>query len=437
MIERYSLPEMVKIWEEATKYKIWMTIEGLACEAQAKLGIVPNHVLDGLRNLKDGFDIHEIKAIEAEVKHDVIAFLSYVAKSSNTDVRYLHYGMTSSDVLDTCLSLQLKQSCDILLRNIEDVMRVLKQRSEETKYLLCVGRSHGVHAEPITFGLKLSRFYAEFERNHRRLTSAKQEVSVCKISGAMGNFAHIDPSVEEYVAEALGLVPETTASQVIPRDRYAMLFATFGVIASSIERVATELRHLQQTEVLEVTEPFSPGQKGSSAMPHKKNPILCENLTGLSRMVRSYVIPAMENVALWHERDISHSSVERFIAPDSCITLNFALVRLAHILRDMKIHKEKIQANLDSSRGIMLSQRVLLALVDSGMSREDAYKIVQDSAMNVLDNGSDFIENVKAHKLFEKRVEPGVLDSLSNLDYYTRHVDLIFNKTFKKDRKTP
>ncbi|ASI47537.1 MAG: adenylosuccinate lyase [Anaplasma ovis] len=434
MIERYSLPEMVEIWEEKTKYEIWMAIEVLACEAQVKLGVVPSHILDGLRNLEGNFDIHRIQAIEAEVKHDVIAFLSYVAESSNTDIRYLHYGMTSSDVLDTCLSLRLKRSCDILLKNIEEVMHALEARSKATKYLLCVGRSHGVHAEPITFGLKLARFYAEFARNYQRLVSAQQEISVCKISGAMGNFAHLDPSVEEYVAQKLGLVPETIASQVIPRDRYAVLFAIFGVIASSIERVATELRHLQQTEVLEVAEPFTSGQKGSSAMPHKKNPILGENLTGLSRMVRSYVIPAMENVALWHERDISHSSVERFIAPDACITLNFALVRLAGVLRDMKIDEERIKANLNSSKGVLLSQRVLLALVDAGMSRESAYKVVQDSAMDTLNNGSNFIDNVRTHKLLEK-ITPGVLDSLSNLDYYTQHVDFIFDKTFGKKHK--
>ena len=434
MIERYSLPEMVEIWEEKTKYEIWMAIEVLACEAQVKLGVVPNHVLDGLRNFKGDFDIRRIQAIEAEVKHDVIAFLSYIAESSNTDIRYLHYGMTSSDVLDTCLSLRLKRSCDILLKNVEEVMRVLEIRSKETKYLLCVGRSHGVHAEPITFGLKLARFYAEFARNYQRLVSAQQEISVCKISGAMGNFAHLDPSVEEYVAQKLGLVSETIASQVIPRDRYAVLFAIFGVIASSIERVATELRHLQQTEVLEVSEPFTSGQKGSSAMPHKKNPILGENLTGLSRMVRSYVIPAMENIALWHERDISHSSVERFIAPDACITLNFALVRLAGVLRDMKIDEERITANLHSSRGVLLSQRVLLALVDAGMSRESAYKVVQDSAMDALSNGSNFMDNVKTHKLLEK-IAQGILDSLSNPDYYTQHVDFIFDKTFGKGHK--
>ncbi|ACZ49432.1 adenylosuccinate lyase [Anaplasma centrale str. Israel] len=433
MIERYSLPEMVTIWEEKTKYEIWMAIEVLACEAQVKLGVVPQHVLDGLRNFGGNFNVSRIQAIEAEVKHDVIAFLSYIAESSNTDIRYLHYGMTSSDVLDTCLSLRLKRSCDILLKNIEEVMRALEARSKETKYLLCVGRSHGVHAEPITFGLKLARFYAEFARNYQRLVSAQQEISVCKISGAMGNFAHLDPYVEEHVAQALGLVPETIASQVIPRDRYAVLFAIFGVIASSIERVATELRHLQQTEVLEVAEPFTSGQKGSSAMPHKKNPILGENLTGLSRMVRSYVIPAMENVALWHERDISHSSVERFIAPDACITLNFALVRLAGVLRDMKIDEERVKANLNSSRGVLLSQRVLLALVDAGMSRESAYKVVQDSAMDALNSGSDFINNVKAHKLLGK-IAPDVLDALSDLDYYTKHVDFIFSKTFKEHK---
>ncbi|MGN7678536.1 MAG: adenylosuccinate lyase [Anaplasma sp.] len=429
MIERYSLPKMTAIWEEENRYKIWLQIEVHACEAQVELGVVPGHVLDSLKTVSGQLDIQRIREIEAEVKHDVIAFLSYITESSNADVRYLHYGMTSSDVLDTCFSLQLKESCDILLGDIEAVMCALKERSEETKYLMCVGRRHGVHAEPITFGLKLARFYAEFERNYRRLVNAQKEISVCKISGAMGNFAHLDPRVEAHVAQALGLVPEVIASQVVPRDRYAMLFATFGIIASSIERLATELRHLQQTEVLEVSEPFSTGQKGSSAMPHKKNPILSENLTGLARVVRSHVVPAMENVALWHERDISHSSVERFIAPDACITLDFALVRLANVLKGMRIHEDNIDGNLKSSRGILLSQRVLLMLVDSGMSRENAYRIVQDSAMNALDNNGDFIANVKMHPLLEG-ISPEDLDSLLSLDYYTKHVDFIFNKVF-------
>ncbi|MDB1135606.1 adenylosuccinate lyase [Candidatus Anaplasma sp. TIGMIC] len=429
MIDRYSIPEMVSIWEEENKYRIWFEIEKSACEAQVKLGVVPPQILDGLQALDNSkFNTKRIAEIEAEVKHDVIAFLSYIAESTSTDIRFLHYGMTSSDVLDTCLSLQLKQSCDILLKNIEDVLLVLKERSEESKYLLCVGRSHGVHAEPITFGLKLARFYAEFSRNHSRLLNAKEEISICKISGAMGNFAHLDPFVEEYVANALGLVPETISSQVISRDRYAVFFATLGIIASSMEKVATEMRHLQQTEVLEVTEPFTPGQKGSSAMPHKQNPILGENLTGLARVIRSYVMPAMENVALWHERDISHSSVERFIAPDACVTLNFALVRLAHLLRNMCINKDRIQANLDSSKNMMLSQRVLLALIDSGISREKAYKIVQDCAMDSWKLGSDFVDNVKNHPLSKDCLTD--MDALSNLGYYTKHVDFIFNKVF-------
>ncbi|WP_064660202.1 adenylosuccinate lyase [Anaplasma phagocytophilum] len=429
MIARYSIPEMVEIWEEENKYRIWFAIEKSACEAQVKLGVVPVHVLDSLKLVDDRkFDIKRICEIEAEVKHDVIAFLSYIAESTSTDIRYLHYGMTSSDVLDTCLSFQLKQSCDILLKNIEDVLGILKRRSEKTKYLLCMGRSHGVHAEPITFGLKLARFYAEFERNRQRLIRAREEISVCKISGAMGNFAHLDPYVEEHVGNSLGLKPETISSQVISRDRYAVFFATLGVIASSMEKIATEMRHLQQTEVLEVTEPFSQGQKGSSAMPHKQNPILGENLTGLSRMIRSYVVPAMENVALWHERDISHSSVERFIAPDACVTLNFALVRLAHLLQNMCINEERIRANLDSSKNMMLSQRVLLALVDTGMSREQGYKIVQDCAMDSWKNGTDFVENISNHPQARDCLKD--MGELADLSYYTKHVDFIFNKVF-------
>ena len=419
---------MVEIWKDETKYKIWMDIERSACEAQVKLGTIPADVVSGLQNFKDDFDVQRINEIESEVKHDVIAFLTYVAESTNTDIRYLHYGMTSSDVLDTCLSLQLKQSCDVLLDDLEKLLVVLKERALETKYLMCVGRSHGVHAEPITFGLKLARFYAEFERNRTRLLRAKEEISVCKISGAMGNFAHIDPYVEEYVANALGLVPETISSQVISRDRYAMFFATLGIISSSIEKVATEIRHLQQTEVFEVAEPFSTGQKGSSAMPHKRNPILSENLTGLARVIRSYVAPALENVALWHERDISHSSVERFIAPDACITMNFALTRLTYLLKNMCINTERIEANLGLSKNMILSQRVLLALVDSGMSRETAYKIVQECAMKTWKSESDFVENIKKHPEASNCIE--ALDSLQNLGYYTQNVDFIFKKVF-------
>ena len=431
VIERYSIPEMVAIWEEENKYRIWLEIELSACEAQVKLGVVPSSVLDGLHSLQNKkFDTERIREIELEVKHDVIAFLSYIAESTSTDIRYLHYGMTSSDVLDTCLSIQLRQSCDILLRDIEGVLSVLKARSEETKYLICVGRSHGVHAEPITFGLKLARFYAEFERNRQRLIRAREEISVCKISGAMGNFAHLDPFVEEHVAEALGLVPETISSQVISRDRHAVFFSTLGIIASSIEKLAIELRHLQQTEVMEVLEPFTPGQKGSSAMPHKRNPILGENLTGLARIVRSYVIPSLENVALWHERDISHSSVERFIAPDSCITLDFALVRLSHLVGQMSINAEGIKSNVESSRNIMLSQRALLALVDAGISREKAYKIVQDCALNSVNNMTDFVDNIKDHHLTAGCFSSTC--SLSDLSYYTKHVDFIFDKVFGK-----
>ncbi|CAN7940126.1 unnamed protein product [Ixodes pacificus] len=420
---------MVAIWDEHNKYKIWMEIELYACEAQVKLGIVPQHVLEGLKRKNGSFDIERMQEIELETKHDVIAFLSYISESANVDMRYLHYGMTSSDVLDTCLSLQLKMSCDILLKNLDDVLSALRERAEETRYLPCIGRSHGVHAEPITFGLKLARFYAEFKRHRQRLVLAKQEVSVCKISGAMGNFAHVDPFVEQYVGEALGLVPETVSSQVIPRDRYAMFFATLGVISSSIENIAVEVRSLQQTEISEITEHFSQGQKGSSAMPHKKNPILSENLTGLSRIIRGYVIPALENVALWYERDISHSSVERFIAPDACITMNFALVRLENLIRNMNIHEDKVKANLDNSQGLIFSQRVLLALVNSGMSREDAYKVVQDSAMQSHLHGSSFVDGIRSHPMLLQGVNLD-LDFLTDLSYYMRHVDTIFQKVF-------
>ncbi|KJV69649.1 adenylosuccinate lyase [Candidatus Neoehrlichia lotoris str. RAC413] len=407
-----------------------MDIEQYACEAQAKLGVVPQYIVDNLKNKIKYFDIEKINAIESAVKHDVIAFLTYIAEHTNVDIRYLHYGMTSSDVVDTCLAVQLHQSCNILLSNIQDILFELKQKSEDNKYLLCIGRSHGIHAEPITFGLKFARFYAEFKRNYNRLKIAQQEISTCKISGAMGNFANINPFVEEYVASSLGLIPETISSQVIPRDRHAMFFATLGVIASSIENIVTEIRNLHKTEILEIVEYFSPGQKGSSAMPHKKNPILSENLTGISRIIRSYVIPALENVTLWHERDISHSSVERCIAPDSCIALNFALVRLKHLIGNMVINKNSIKNNLNMSNGLTHSQRVLLTLVNCGLSREKSYKIVQDIALKTLENNSHFLDELKQDLTLSKYISSKTLDSLFSYDYYTKHIDTIFNKVF-------
>ncbi|WP_395877631.1 adenylosuccinate lyase [Ehrlichia muris] len=432
MIKRYSRPEMSSIWEDNNKFKIWMDIEYYACEAQVKLGVIPHYILDNLKNKIEDFDINRINEIESVVKHDVIAFLTYVAESTNSDIRYLHYGMTSSDVLDTCLSVQLKQSCDLLLNNIEVILNILKQKSIETKHILCIGRSHGVHAEPITFGLKLARFYAEFKRNYKRLKMAQDEISICKISGAMGNFANIDPFVENHVANSLNLKPESISSQVIPRDRHAMFFATLGVIASSIENIAIEIRHLQKTETLEVTEYFSTGQKGSSAMPHKKNPILSENLTGLARMIRSYVTPALENVALWHERDISHSSVERCIAPDACIVTDFALVRLANLLDNMVIHPNNMDKNLIQSKGLVFSQRVLLELVKYGLKRETAYKIIQEKALETCNNNSHFLDELKKDPQILKCIDSKSLESLFNFDYYTQHTEAIFEKVFKE-----
>ncbi|CEI84638.1 adenylosuccinate lyase [Ehrlichia minasensis] len=431
MIKRYSRPKMSSIWEDNNKFKIWMDIEYYACEAQVKLGTIPSYILDNLKNKTEHFDINRINEIEAVVKHDVIAFLTYIAESTNSDIRYLHYGMTSSDVVDTCLSVQLKQSCELLLHNIEVILSILKQKSIETKYMLCMGRSHGVHAEPITFGLKLARFYAEFKRNYNRLKIAQDEISVCKISGAMGNFANIDPFVENYVANALNLKSESISSQVIPRDRHAMFFATLGVIASSIENIAIEIRHLQKTETLEVTEYFSSGQKGSSAMPHKKNPILSENLTGLARMIRSYVAPALENVALWHERDISHSSVERCIAPDACIIADFALARLADLLNNMITYPNNMDKNLKQSKGLVFSQRVLLELVKQGLNRETAYKIIQERALKTWNNNSNFLDELKRDTQVLKYINSKNLEDLFNFSYYTQHIDMIFDKVFQ------
>lgn len=429
MIPRYSRKEMSSIWEENNKFNIWLKIEKLACEAQAELGVIPNDVAERLSGTIE-FDIKRINEIESTVKHDVIAFLTYIAEKVGVDVRYLHYGMTSSDVLDTCLAVQLKESCDILLENLKNLLTALKKKADDYKGVVCVGRSHGMHAEPTILGLKFARFYAEFKRSYQRLINVQKEISTCKISGAVGNFANVDPFVEEYVAKKMGLIPETISSQVIPRDRHAAFFSILGVIASSMENVAVEIRHLQRTEVGEVSEYFSTGQKGSSAMPHKCNPILSENLTGLSRLIRSYVFPALENVALWHERDISHSSVERCIAPDACIAMDFALVRLTDLIDKLVINEENIEKNLNSAKGLIFSQRVLLELVNSGLTREEAYKIVQSNAMKVKQDNSDFLSELKQDKSLLGVIDSEKLESLFDFAYYTKHVDHIYNKVF-------
>ncbi|MGL9717284.1 MAG: adenylosuccinate lyase [Wolbachia sp.] len=429
MIPRYSRKEMSAIWEENNKFNIWLKIEKLICEAQEKLGIIPSGVAGKLSGAIE-FDIERINEIESTVKHDVIAFLTHIAEKVGVDVRYLHYGVTSSDVLDTCLAVQMKESCDILLKDLENLLAALKKKAGDYKDIVCVGRSHGMHAEPTTLGLKFARFYTEFKRSYQRLINAQKEISTCKISGAVGNFANVDPFVEEYVAEKMGLIPETISSQVIPRDRHAMFFSVLGVIASSMENVAIEIRHLQRTEIGEISEYFSTGQKGSSAMPHKSNPILSENLTGLSRLMRSYVFPALENVALWHERDISHSSVERCIVPDACIVMDFALARLTDLVDKLVINKENVERNLNSSKGSIFSQRVLLELVRSGLTREEAYKIVQSNAMKVKQDNSDFLSELKQDKSLLGVIDSKKLESLFDLKYYTKHVDHIYNKVF-------
>ena len=431
MIPRYSRPEMARIWEPETRFRIWLRIETYAAEAMAELGLIPKHAAEAVRK-HGGFDIARIDEIEREVKHDVIAFLTSVAEHVGPEARFLHAGLTSSDVLDTCFNVQLVEAGDILIADIDALLAALKTRAFEHKDTLTVGRSHGVHAEPTTFGLKLAVAYAEFTRARERLAQAREEVATCAISGAVGTFANIDPAVEEYVAEQMGLSVEPVSTQVIPRDRHAMFFATLGVIASSIERLATEIRHLQRTEVLEAEEYFSPGQKGSSAMPHKRNPVLTENLTGLARVVRSAVVPAMENVALWHERDISHSSVERFIGPDACITLDFALARLTSVVDKLLVYPERMQKNLDRMGGLVHSQRVLLALTQAGVSREDAYKLVQRNAMKVWesDGALSLLELLKADPEVTAALPARVLEEKFDLDYHFAQVDTIFTRVF-------
>ena len=427
MIPRYARPEMVTIWEPETRFSIWLDIETHAMDAMADLGIVPVEAAKAVRE-KGAFDVDRIDEIEREVKHDVIAFLTSLAEHVGEEARFVHQGMTSSDVLDTCFNVQLTRASDILLADLDALLAALKTRAMEHKMTSCIGRSHAIHAEPTTFGLKLAQAYAEFERCKTRLLAAREEIAVCAISGAVGTFANIDPAVEAHVAKAMGLSVEPISTQVIPRDRHAMFFATLGVIASTMERLAVEIRHLQRTEVLEAEEYFSPGQKGSSAMPHKRNPVLTENLTGLARLVRGMVVPAMENVALWHERDISHSSVERMIGPDATITLDFALARLTGVVEKLVIYPERMQKNLDLLGGLVHSQRVLLALTQAGTSREDAYRIVQQNAMQVWRGEGQFLDLLKADE--EVTLSDEELEALFNLDYHFKHVEDIFARVF-------
>ncbi len=429
MILRYSRPAMAAIWEPAQRFQIWLEIEAHACDAQAALGVIPQDAARAVWE-RGRFEIARIDAIEVETRHDVIAFLTNLAEHVGPEARFVHQGMTSSDVLDTCFAVQLCRAADLLLTDIDALLVALKRRAFEHKDTPCIGRSHGIHAEPITFGLKLASHYAEWQRNRVRLQAARAEIATCAISGAVGTFANIDPAVERHVADKLGLAVEPISTQVIPRDRHAMFFATLGVIASSMERLAIEVRHLQRTEVREAEEYFAPGQKGSSAMPHKRNPILTENLTGLARIVRSAVIPAMENVALWHERDISHSSVERFIGPDATITLDFALARLADVIGRLVVYPEAMAANLARLKGLVHSERVLLALTQAGMSREDAYRAVQRCAMAVWNGESGFREALTADAEVGRVLDAAALAALFSLDHYLANIDALFARVF-------
>ncbi|WP_315728580.1 MULTISPECIES: adenylosuccinate lyase [unclassified Bradyrhizobium] len=432
MIPRYTRPEMAAIWEPQTRFKIWFEIEAHAADALAELGVIPKEAAKTIwAKAKDAtFDVARIDEIERETKHDVIAFLTHLAEIVGPEARFVHQGMTSSDVLDTCLNVQLTRAADLLLADLDRLLAALKKRAFEHKVTPSIGRSHGIHAEPVTFGLKLAYAYAEFSRARDRLVAARKEIATCAISGAVGTFAQIDPRVEEHVAKAMGLTPEPISTQVIPRDRHAMYFATLGVIASSVERLATEIRHLQRTEVLEAEEFFSEGQKGSSAMPHKRNPVLSENLTGLSRMVRAYVTPALEDVVLWHERDISHSSVERMIGPDATVTLDFALVRLAGLIEKLLVYPANMAKNLDRLGGLVHSQRVLIALTQKGASREDAYKLVQRNAMPVWRGEGDFKTLLKNDADVKKYLTDADIDEQFDLGYHLKHVDTIFRRVF-------
>ncbi len=432
MIPRYSRPEMVSIWEPQTRFRIWFEIEAHACDALAQIGVIPKESAKAIwdRAGHVTFDVERIDEIERVTKHDVIAFLTHLGEFIGPDSRFVHQGMTSSDVLDTCLAVQLARASDILLKDLDALLAALKRRAFEHKMTPAIGRSHGIHAEPVTFGLKMAEAYAEFSRCRERLVHARKEIATCAISGAVGTFANVDPRVEEHVAAKLGLSVEPVSTQVIPRDRHAMFFATLGVIASSIERLAIEIRHLQRTEVLEAEEFFSEGQKGSSAMPHKRNPVLTENLTGLARLVRGMVTPAMENVALWHERDISHSSVERMICPDATITLDFALARLTGVIDKLLVYPENMRKNLDRLGGLIHSQRVLLALTQKGLSREDSYAFVQRNAMPVWRGEGDFLTLLKADPDVSKALSASELEELFDLGYHLKHVDTIFQRVF-------
>ncbi|MGJ3647357.1 adenylosuccinate lyase [Sphingomonas sp. GlSt437] len=435
MVPRYSRPAMAALWTPEARFRIWFEIEAHATEALAELGVVPQSAAKALWDwwaTNPAIDVAAIDAIEAVTKHDVIAFLTWVAEQVGDEARFMHQGMTSSDVLDTCLAVQLARASDILLDDLDALLAAIKRRAFEHKLTPTIGRSHGIHAEPVTFGLKMAEAYAEFARCRKRLVAARADIATCAISGAVGTFANIDPRVEAHVAAKLGLTVEPVSTQVIPRDRHAMFFATLGVIASSIERLATEVRHLQRTEVLEAEEYFSPGQKGSSAMPHKRNPVLTENLTGLARMVRGYVTPALENVALWHERDISHSSVERYIGPDATITLDFALARLTGVIDKLVVYPERMMKNLNKMGGLVHSQRVLLALTQAGVSREDAYVLVQRNAMKVWESDGQLslLDLLKADAQVTAALSPAEIEARFDLDYHLRHVDTIFARVF-------
>jgi adenylosuccinate lyase len=437
MIPRYSRPEMVAVWSPETKFRIWFEIEAHAATQLAKLGVIPAEAAKVIwdKGSAATFDIDRIDEIERTTKHDVIAFLTHLAEIVGPEARFVHQGMTSSDVVDTTFSVQLTRASDLLLADLDTLLVALEKRAREQKYTITIGRSHGIHAEPTTFGIKLAQAYAEFDRNRTRLISARAEIAVAQISGAVGTFANVDPSVEGYVAEQLGLVPEPLSSQIIPRDRHAMFFATLGVIASSIERLATEIRHLQRTEVLEAEEYFSPGQKGSSAMPHKRNPVLSENITGLARVVRGMVTPALENVALWHERDISHSSVERMIGPDATVTLDFALARLTELVANLVIYPENMKRNLELLGGLHNSQRVLLALTQAGLSREAAYAAVQRNAMRVWNREGKFADFLKADPEVAAALSPGDIDAMFDDFYHLKHVDALFERVFGTEAK--
>jgi adenylosuccinate lyase len=432
MIPRYSRPEMAAIWDPQTRFRIWFEIEAHACDAQAALGVVPKEAAEAVWRARDAtFDVERVDQIEAVTKHDVIAFLTHLGEIVGVDeARFVHQGMTSSDVLDTCLAVQLSRASDLLMAGLDRVCAALRARAFEHKMTPRIGRSHGIHAEPTTLGLTFARFHAEMDRNRERLARAREEIATGAISGAVGTFANIDPSVEEHVCRMMGLRPEPVSTQVIPRDRHAMFFATLGVIASGIENVAIEIRHMQRTEVLEAEEYFSPGQKGSSAMPHKRNPVLTENLTGLARLVRSAVGPALENVALWHERDISHSSVERAIAPDATVHLDFALHRLAGVVERLVVYPERMLANIDRFRGLVMSQRVLLALTQAGLSREEAYRLVQRNAMKVWEQGADFKEELLGDPEVTAALPPAEIEEKFDLGYHLKHVDTIFARVF-------